>query len=396
MQLVGDAPFMWTPGKLILDALRARFEPGRSVVAVDDDFHEIVGALKCYSMLLTVPGGRVLPVGELNEVGVLTSHRRQGILSSMLHDHFADARRRGEFVSVLHASESSIYGRFGYGCAYDRWEYEIDTRHSAFLPAAQAVVDNDTGSLRPIRQADWLSVLPLLYTEWIRLRGVGVDPNAGWWGDRYSASAAEQQGDISGHMAIAHCDNAGKIDGFVTYSGTGKWENSIRSQTLDVHELVALNRVAYLRLWRAILDHDLVDTVNTFDAVEDEPLRWALRDPRRMLTKSRGDGWYVRLINVLEALNARVYGSTEQVVIAVNDPFQPDNSGTYCFDGTAWALGGAGIAADLACGVTELGAAYLGSQSLQALASVGRVTELTPGATARADRMFLSRVNSAR
>ena len=75
MQLVGDAPFMWTPGRPILDALRARFEPGRSVVAVDDDLHEIVGALKCYSMLVTVPGGRVLPVGELNEVGVLVSHR---------------------------------------------------------------------------------------------------------------------------------------------------------------------------------------------------------------------------------------------------------------------------------------------------------------------------------
>jgi predicted acetyltransferase len=45
-------------------------------------------------------------------------------------------------------------------------------------------------------------------------------------------------------------------------------------------------------------------------------------------------------------------------------------------------------AADLACDVTDLGAAYLGAFSLRRLADAGRVRELQPGAVARADALF--------
>ena len=43
-----------------------------------------------------------------------------------------DARGRGEAIAGLEASESSIYGRFGYGLAANLAEYSIDSRVSAF------------------------------------------------------------------------------------------------------------------------------------------------------------------------------------------------------------------------------------------------------------------------
>ncbi len=41
-------------------------------------------------------------------VGVLPSHRRQGMLSAMMRYQLAELRARGEFLSVLLASEAPI------------------------------------------------------------------------------------------------------------------------------------------------------------------------------------------------------------------------------------------------------------------------------------------------
>ena len=58
-----------------------------------------------------------------------------------LHD---DARERGEIAAVLTASESMIYGRFGYGPA--TWRMGCTIEPSARRPWARPVAD--TGSIR--------------------------------------------------------------------------------------------------------------------------------------------------------------------------------------------------------------------------------------------------------
>ena len=50
-------------------------------------------------------------------VGVLPTHRRRGVLREMMRFQLDDFRRRGEPLAALWASESVIYGRFGYGIA---------------------------------------------------------------------------------------------------------------------------------------------------------------------------------------------------------------------------------------------------------------------------------------
>ncbi len=87
-------------------------EPDRSMAAFDGETS--VGFASAYTFRMTIPGGE-LPVGGLTAVGVLPTHRRRGILRSMMERHFADCRDRGEPVSILWASEGAIYQRFGYG-----------------------------------------------------------------------------------------------------------------------------------------------------------------------------------------------------------------------------------------------------------------------------------------
>jgi GNAT superfamily N-acetyltransferase len=100
----------WTP----------HIEPDRAWVA--DDGGRLVGNACVFSRDVTVPArpGRpcpVLPMAAISGVGVYPSHRRQGILRRLMASMLEDARDRGEVVAALLASESVIYGRFGFGLA---------------------------------------------------------------------------------------------------------------------------------------------------------------------------------------------------------------------------------------------------------------------------------------
>ncbi len=77
-------------------------------------------------------------------------------------------------------------------------------------------------------------------------------------------------------------------------------------------------------------------------------------------------------------------------MLEVTDPLLPANTGR-------WRLTGGpdqarcvptDAPADLACGITELGAAYLGGTPLTALAAAGRVRELRAGALVPASAGF--------
>src|SRR6478752_5020043 len=76
-----------------------RFEFDRTLVAFDGATP--VGTTMCYSFQLSVPGLQVLPAAGVTFVAVLPTHRRRGILSSLMRRQLADVRDRGEPLAVL-------------------------------------------------------------------------------------------------------------------------------------------------------------------------------------------------------------------------------------------------------------------------------------------------------
>ena len=97
--------------RLVLD----RFEFDRTLAAFDGTTP--VGVTMCFSFQLSVPGQEVLPAAGVTFVAVLPTHRRRGVLSSMMRRQLGDVRERGEPLAILWASESVIYPRYGYGRA---------------------------------------------------------------------------------------------------------------------------------------------------------------------------------------------------------------------------------------------------------------------------------------
>jgi len=101
-----------------------------------------------------------------------------------------------------------------------------------------------------------------------------------------------------------------------------------------------------------------------------------------------GDGLWIRLVDVGAALSARAYADADPIVVELEDPFLPENSGRWRI-----AAGGTERTEDepeLALGVGDLGSVYLGGFGFGELARAGVVRELREGAAARADSLFAS------
>ena len=110
-----------------IERARKTMPHDRVVVAVDDG--RLVGVAASFPYSLTVPGGE-LGCGGVTWVGVLPTHRRQGVASGLMRAQLGDLHERGEPLAALWASESLIYGRFGYGIAAP--VYDMDALKMGF------------------------------------------------------------------------------------------------------------------------------------------------------------------------------------------------------------------------------------------------------------------------
>ena len=117
------------------------FELEQSLVEPDRMFgHQVdgrwVSTCGSFARVMTTPGGSV-PVAAVTVVTVSPGYRRRGLLREMMAHQLSAIRRRGdEPVALLWASESLIYGRFGYGRTTSRLRLSGRTRATDFLPGS--------------------------------------------------------------------------------------------------------------------------------------------------------------------------------------------------------------------------------------------------------------------
>ena len=361
-----------------LEDLRQLLELDRQLVAVDGP--ELVGAAGAWTFDLTLPGGGTLPAAGVTWVSVSGTHRRRGILRQLMARQLDDVAERGDPLAALTASESAIYGRFGYGLATFRTKLVVEARRVAFR--------TDLGADGLVRYADPSTarkVLPVLY-ERLRARQPGtVTRNDKWW-DFLFLDHASRRGAAPALFHAVH------PDGYVSYRVEEGRAGGFLANRVLVRELVALTPEAYASLWRFLLGLDLADDVEWTRASRDEPLRWMVDDPRRVRTEFVDDDVWLRLIDVERAFGARRYGTDDRLVVDVVDDFRPDTSGRYEIAGSR---DGAECRRttkepDLALTVADLGSLYLGGVAASSLAQARRIEERTPGAVRRADAFFAS------
>jgi predicted acetyltransferase len=337
-----------------------------------------IGIASSFDTEIAVPGGAVLPLGAVDGVGVRADRTRRGVLTAMMATQLADFVARGIPLAALHASEPTIYGRFGYGSAAlgkTVWLPRPASRLHERVPVG--------GDVRMLTPEEAVKEIPGLYRR-IGLHRAGmIGRPAEWWPIAHDRLAGPH-----GNYVVAVHSGPDGDDGFVVYGTADRrtLESPDEGSVLKVRELHTADPVARATLWRFLLSVDLVSGVRARYRPVDEPLSPMLTDHRHARTTDVEDDLWLRPVDVAAALAARTYRAADPVVLAVTDRLLPANTGHY--EVTPDGARRTDAAADLALDVDTLGMLYLGQWSATALAQAGRVEVRDPAAAARADELF--------
>ncbi len=333
-----------------------------------------------------VPGGREVPTAGLSWVGVHPGHRRRGLLRSMMNDHFERALARGEVISTLLAAEVEIYPRFGYGLAALEARVQL-AKGATFRPvegADQLIVDIDSASLErhgdAVRSIQKRMMRPGTATTFAleSLRDIFIDLEAERVDQEELRIALVRDGDTPVAWALFRRKQGSNADG-----------------TVEVQSWAALTTAASVRLWRVLVDFDLMGSTHSGRFALDDPLLLLLEDIRAATPKITDNLW-LRVLDVPAALEARGYVADCDVLVGIEDPLLAGNTGVWRLrvtDGRAQvtrADATATSAADVRLNIQELGAVYLGGTTVAELLTAGLVEEVRQGAAGELSRAMAS------
>ena len=360
------------------DDLRPHFDLSRSIAIFEGS--NIIGGCVSHKLEMSIPGGTSAVAGVAN-VAVQPTHTRQGVMTRMMRHQINDIHQRGEPLAALFASESGIYGRFGYGVATVHESWMIERPFTTFAQNYET-----PGRMVFVEPEDIGRDLPDVFRRSIHGRaGVFEKPPYRWEEESRSPDALDPSPRVRGRgrggLFYAAYEVDGRLDGYVAYRSN--------RPTVVVNDLMAVTREATAALWRFCFDIDLMGFTEAIKRPLDDPLPWMLMDPRRLQRTVR-DGVWLRVVDAFAALEQRRYAAPDRITLEIRDrmctwnerciELEGSAEGATCRDTTA--------SPDISMDITALASVYLGTTSFTTLRDAGLVDEHTPGALHRAEAMF--------
>ena len=345
----------------LIDTLgRPTLRSGRNIGAYEDD--RLVSLGMILSKSITLPGRVVAPVAAVTWISVSPDRGGRGLLRELMqHQLHGLHDTGGEAIAALTASESGIYGRFGYGVAVEQADAEVaipTTLHRGLAP-------------EPVREQTLDEALALMREIYERVRttriGYLTRDDLTWFA---LFTDVQPPGRSGGKLRIAV-----HPDGYLAFRVQNDDDRRGPRQVLQVRELCAATPAATVALWAHVLRRPLARELRYPRFGPGEVLRDLLVDPRAAVLTTRDHVW-IRLVDLDRALGLRRYRHDVRAVLEVRDAFCPWNAGRWLFevrDGVGTAVR-TDAAADVTLDIAELGAAYLGGQPLSRLAAAGLVT----------------------
>ncbi|MGW1717597.1 GNAT family N-acetyltransferase [Streptomyces sp. NPDC002156] len=373
-----------------LEARRGQFLPARTLGAFDGG--RCVATFRSFPQELSVGGGATVPADAISNVTVSPTHRRRGILTRMMAQDLAAAKDRGDVVATLIAAEYPIYGRYGFGPATWTSEWTIDVPRTGLDPRWAGPTDG--GRIDLVDAEDVRKLGPELHARLARQQPGAVSRDERWW--QVNTGVVRFGGSWDEPFYAVYRSADGEVDGLVSYEADDKWEAKQPQDTADVNWLIAATPAAERALWQYLCSIDWITKVKTGWRAPDDLLPFFLPDPRAARLTAHADWLWVRILDVVRALEARPYdsGSGTGGRGLVLDVVDADGfaGGRYRLDVSAEGVGsctpGSRDAAELTLDVRELAALWLGDESAVRLAALGRVREERAGAARVADALL--------
>jgi predicted acetyltransferase len=350
---------------LDIERMHAAFEDG-----------EIVGGGGAFTFDLSVPGG-TLPCAGVTVVGVYPTHRRRGVLRTIMDAQLRDVHERGEPIAALWASEETIYGRFGYGIASWAGEVKIAREWGAFTQPLER-----RGQTRFVTADEALDLVPPVWEALRRERPGVISRTREWWELRTLRVPDEEKANPKRFVVL---DLDGETQAYALFRTHSGFDAGVSNARTEVIEAIGATPQATAELWRFLLDIDWTATFEASLLPPDHPLFLLLANPRRARYRM-GDALWVRVVDVEAALSGRAYAAEGSVVFDVRDAMCPWNEGRWKLE--SGSASRTTDAAEIALDVSALGSAYLGAVSFDQLRGAQRLEELLDGAVQRADAIL--------
>jgi predicted acetyltransferase len=360
---------------------------GDSRTAGAFDAGRCVATFRSFPQELTAVGGTPVPADAISNVTVSPTHRRRGLLTRWMTGDLADAKERGDVVATLIAAEYPIYGRYGFGPATTYAEWTIDVPRSGLDPRWSG--PGDGGRVELVDGAEVRKVGPELHERLRRAQPGAVSRYPHWWETETGAVLFHGEPWTEPFYAVYRSAD-GEVEGLVSYTTDDKWGDGKQPlNTATVRWLITSTPAAERALWHYLCSIDWVVSVRSGGRSPDDLLPLLLPDPRAARITTLADWLWVRILDVVRALEARTYGGAGALVLEVVDRAGLAG-GRYLLDAAA---DGASCTpttrdADLTLDVAELAALWLGDESAVRLAALGRLREERAGAALEADALL--------
>lgn len=376
--------------------------------AAEDERGVIVGTSADIAWNLTLPGGNSTPVGAILAVTTRATHRRRGVLRSLMGAQLGAMASEGLAAAVLTASEGGIYGRFGFGVATSQHELVAPTGGHGLghVPLGRI----DLGEASEFRDEI------VAFRQRVARYRPGTLSRPGLWWDRLVLGERRSFEGGGPQFVSLHRDADGQVDGYALW----RLEGEFGERTVVVRELHALDPQVETALFRHCGEIDLSSNVRWDTAPADTPILAATNDPRRCRIGGIRDQLWLCPLDVAALLSSRTYAAPIDAVLRVDGdaagwsaptvtvrlqarPGEPaevavlDESPAPSAGDTENGRSGdsepmpAGPAtSDLACDRATLGMTILGTTPWRTLAAAGRVDVGDPDVLAIADAAFAS------
>ncbi|MEU7550932.1 GNAT family N-acetyltransferase [Streptomyces sp. NPDC044571] len=343
----------------------------------------LVGFMAAHDFRLSVPGAD-LPCPGLTFVSVAPTHRRRGVLTALMGEQLRRTRTAGCPIAALWASESAIYGRFGYGAATQGATVEIDSTRPLALR-----IEPDRRPLRLVDPADALQVIGPYHEAARAVRAGRPTSSPQRWNEGRLCEQDEEDEELSPPRIIVLGEPGEPIAGYVLFRTKPEGDGgAVRSPGLvRVDELEADTPAVAAALWECLAALDLTGRVRAWGRPPDDPLLHFASDRDQVRVTAQFPALWLRLVDVRAALTARSWAAPVELVLDVADARLPANAGRFRLKA---APGGAAYestdaAPDLELEVRDLAACYLSGTRITELVAAGLVVEHTPGAAAALD-----------
>ncbi|MEV5434935.1 GNAT family N-acetyltransferase [Streptomyces sp. NPDC052682] len=367
-----------------LEARRAQFVPGRLLGAFDGG--RCVATFRSFAQELTAVGGATVPADAVSNVTVSPTHRRRGLLTRMMSQDLAAAKERGDVVATLIAAEYPIYGRYGFGPATWTCEWTVDVPRTGLDPRWAG--PRDGGRVDLVDGEDVRKLGPELHERLRAAQPGAVSREALWW--KLNTGALRFSESWTEPFYAVYRSAAGEVEGMVSYEADDRWGDGKQPlNTASVNWLIGVTPAAERALWHYLCSIDWITKVKSGWRAPDDLLPFFLPDPRAAAVTTQADWLWVRILDVVRALQARTYAGPGTLVLEVADRdgltggryrLEAAEDGACCVPTTE--------SADLALEVGELATLWLGDESAVRLAALGRVREERAGAARKADALL--------